>query len=223
MKNSTRPAAAFTLIELLVVISIIAILASIAVPVYNTAMKTARMGAVLAQARQVGFALRFAAEDNNGVFPADKNIYDEPILTSNDAFRTLLPAYCDNEKIFSAPSSKAGGKTDGKIDSPSQILERGENHWAYISGLTNTSNSTWPLIVDHTDGSGQYSTDETAIGGTWGGSHALVVHTDISASKIRLLGTGAKRYLPRPNDKSKNALQVSDYMGADAKLLEPAI
>ena len=162
MKKSPRNPAAFTLIELLVVISIIAILASIAMPVYGIAMRTARMGAATANGRSIVMSLRLYSEDNGGVFPVDKNIYDDPILSSNDAFRSVLPTYCDNETIFTVPNSKAGPKADGKIDSPAQILARGENHWAYISGLSNTSNSTWPLVVDHTDGSGQYSTDETA-------------------------------------------------------------
>ena len=222
MKKSPRNPAAFTLIELLVVISIIAILASIAMPVYGMAMRTARMTAAMANGKSIAMSLRLYSEDNGGVFPVDKNIYDEPILSSNDAFRSVLPTYCDNETIFTVPNSKAGPKADGKIESPPQILARGENHWAYISGLSSTSNSTWPLVVDHTDGSGQYSTDETALGGVWRGTHALVIRTDASAGKVPLLGAGNKRYLPRFDDKSKNALQVSDYMGGNAKLLEPA-
>ena len=222
MNKPTRKPAAFTLIELLVVISIIAILASIAMPVYGMAMRTARMAAAMTNGRSIVMSLRMYAEDNGGVFPVDKNIYDDPILSSNDAFRSVLPTYCDNETIFTVPNSKAGPKADGKIESPSQILARGENHWAYISGLSGSSNSTWPLVVDHTDGSGQYSTDETALGGVWRGTHALVIRTDASASKVVLIGTGNKRYLPRFDDKSKNALQVGDYMGDNAKLLEPA-
>jgi prepilin-type N-terminal cleavage/methylation domain-containing protein len=216
-----RPAA-FTLIELLVVISIIAILAGVAMPVYTTAMRTARMNAATANGRSIVLALRLYAEDNGGVFPAGKNTCDEPIVSANDAFRSLLPTYCDNEAIFAVPNSKAGPKVDGKIEAPSQILARGENHWAYVAGLSTTSNSTWPLVIDHTDGSGQYATDETALGGVWRGTHAIVIRTDGSAGKVALLGAGAKRYLPRTEDKSLNALQVADYMGEGTKLLEPA-
>jgi hypothetical protein len=43
--------------------------------------------------------LRAYAGDNDGAFPTEKNSYGEPIVTSNDAFRSLIPAYCDNEKI----------------------------------------------------------------------------------------------------------------------------
>jgi prepilin-type N-terminal cleavage/methylation domain-containing protein len=222
MKNHPHPSAAFTLIELLVVITIIAILAGVAMPVYTTAMRTARMNAATANGRSIVLALRLHAEDHGGVFPAGKNSYDEPIVTANDAFRSLIPTYCDNEAIFAVPHSKAGPKADGKVESAAQILARGENHWAYVAGLSTTSNSTWPLVVDHTDGSGQYSTDETAMGGVWRGTHAIVIRTDGSAGKVALLGAGAKRYLPRIEDKAQNALQVSDYMGEGVRLLEPA-
>ena len=101
-------------------------------------------------------------------------------------------------------------------------LERGENHWAYISGLSSSSNSMWPLIVDHTDGSGFYTDKETEFGGTWKGAKTIVVRADISAAAIKLIGTGSKRFMPRFDDRSKNALDLKDYMGDGAKLLEPA-
>ena len=213
---------AFTLIELLVVISIIALLAAIATPVYGVAMRNARMTAALANARSIGLSLRLFSEENGGVFPAGKNAYGEQIVTANDAFRSLLPTYCDNETIFALPNSKAGPRADGRIATPADILAPGENHWAYIAGLSTTSNSTWPLVVDHTDGSGHYTTNETSRGGTWKGTQALVIRCDISASKVPMLGSGSKRYLPRFDDPSRNALQVADYMGEGAHLLEPA-
>ena len=78
------------------------------------------------------------------------------------------------------------------------------------------------MIVDHTDGSGIYVSQEGALGGTWKGTKAVTINTDISGHIVALAGTGDKRFLPRFNDKTKNALTVSDYMGDDAKLLEPA-
>ncbi len=220
--KKTHLRAAFTLIELLVVISIIAILASIALPSMNVALINARITKSVSDARQIGMALRVYSNDNNGAFPSGKNDYNEPINTSNDAFRSLFPAYLQNEAIFTIVTSKAGPKADNKIENPSDILERGENHWAYISGLNSSSNSMWPLVVDSTDGSGFYTDKETELGGTWKGLKAIVVNTDNSATAIKLLGTGSKRYLPRFDDKSKNALVLNDYMGDGAKLLEPA-
>ena len=50
----------------------------------------------------------------------------------------------------------------------------------------------------------------------------IVIRTDTSANAVKLLGTGVKRYIPRFDDKAKNALELKDYMGDGAKLLEPA-
>lgn len=212
--------AAFTLIELLVVISIIALLAGIAMPVYGIAVMQGKMIAALNKAKQIGLTLHIYANDHGGTFPNGKNDYDEKITTSNDAFRSLIPTYLDTESIFTVPGSKAGPTADNRIASPSQILERGENHWAYVSGLSSTSNSAWPLIVDHTDGSGTYSPKENTLGGTWKGTKAIVIHVDGSATQERLLGAGDQRYIPRTDDKTANALNTN-YMGDDVKLLEP--
>ncbi|MEO7319706.1 MAG: prepilin-type N-terminal cleavage/methylation domain-containing protein [Chthoniobacteraceae bacterium] len=220
--KKTNLRAAFTLIELLVVISIIAILASIAIPVYGVATMNARIIKSVADARSIGMALRMYSNDNDGAYPNDKNDYDEKITTSNDAFRSLFPTYLQNETVFTVGTSKAGPKADNKVTSAGDILDRGENHWAYVSGLNSTSNSMWPLIVDHTDGSGFYTDKETELGGTWKGTKAIVVNTDNSASAVKVLGAGSKRYLPRFDDRSKNALVLNDYMGDGAKLLEPA-
>ena len=67
MKN---PHSAFTLIELLVVITIIAILASIALPVFNGVTERANQTKDLSNAKQIGLALKLFASDNNGAFPS---------------------------------------------------------------------------------------------------------------------------------------------------------
>lgn len=220
--KTTRIPSAFTLIELLVVISIIAILAGIAVPTFQIAMFNARQMDALNNARQIGLALRIYAGDNNGTFPATKNFYDQEITTSNDAFRSLFPTYLTNEKIFTVPRSKTGALADNKIAETADILAAGENHWAFVEGLGDTANSQWPLIVDHTDGTGHYIDKEGELGGTWKGTKAVVINTDISAHLVRLAGTGATRYIPRDDDKKENALDVKAYMGDAARLLEPA-
>lgn len=213
---------AFTLIEMLVVVAIIAILAGVAMPVYIAAVMTGQMTAATQNARQIGLALRMYAGDNDGAFPKDTNAYGETITTSNDAFRGLLPTYVDNEQIFVVTRSKDGAKADNKIAPQTEILKRGENHFAYIEGLNSSSNSLWPLVVDSTDGNGYYTNVETDLGGTWKGTKSIVIHVDNSAVMTPLRGTGAQRYIPRPDDATKNALTVSDYMGTGAVLLEPA-
>jgi prepilin-type N-terminal cleavage/methylation domain-containing protein len=212
---------AFTLIELLVVISIIAILASVAAPVYSGIIINGKMTSAMNKARQIGLALRLYSGDNEGTFPTIKNSYGEPINNSNDAFRDLIPSYLETESVFAVPGSKSGPTADNQISPASRILERGENHWSYVNGLTATSNSSWPLIVDHTDGSGYYSDKENTFGGTWKGAKSIVITVDSSARIVKLMGTGQKRFMPRFNDKSKNALQL-DYMADGTRLLEPA-
>lgn len=222
-RNLSRQTAGFSLIELLVVIAIIAILAGTAMPALQQALLTGKQTQALGHARQIGMALRLYANDCDGQFPSQQSNPEESITTANDAFRLLVTnGYVETESIFAVPGSKAGGKADNKIDTPAQILARGENHWAYVAGLNSSSNSNWPLIVDHTDGSGFYSDQENDLGGTWKGRKGLVIRADSSAQMIQLKGVGRKRFLPRHNDVRLNALQVRDYMGDDAKLLEPA-
>jgi prepilin-type N-terminal cleavage/methylation domain-containing protein len=213
---------AFTLIELLVVIAIIAILAGTAMPALTQALRTGKQTRATSDVRQVAMALKLYATDNEGSYPSRITEPNATMNTSNDAFRVLIPSYVDTETIFTVPGSKAGPKADNRMDTPSQVLARGENHWAYVSGLNSSSNSNWPLVVDHTDGSGFYTDRENDLGGTWRGGKAIVARGDGSASAVRLEGLGRKRFLPRYDDKKKNALQVQDYMGDSVKLLEPA-
>jgi prepilin-type N-terminal cleavage/methylation domain-containing protein len=224
MRHTTLSGSArrgFTLIELLVVIAIIAVLAGVALPALQNAMLGAQQSKAMQNAHQIGLALRMFANDNEGAYPSGKNAYGEEIKFSNDAFRSLMPAYLDNEQVFAVARSKAGPKADSRIEPATEILKPGENHFAYISGLNSASNSTWPLIVDSTDGSGKYTDKEGEPGGTWKGTKAIVINVDSSARCVALAGTGSSRFIPRTGEPTQNALDLS-YMGSGVKLLEPA-
>jgi len=216
MKTNASPAA-FTLIELLAVISIIAILAALVFPNVNAGMLNAKMTKAMSDARQVGISLRLYAQDHDGGYPAN-----ESFSTSNDALRELFPAYLQTEAVCAVATSAVGKKADNRIEPVSRALERGENHWAYVEGLSDTSNALWPLLVDHTDGSGHYTDREGERGATWLGRKAIIVRCDQSAAMVVLNGSKSHSYIPRHDDSDKNALSLGEYMGSAARLLEPA-
>ena len=87
----TTARSAFTLIELLVVISIIAILAGIALPVFVNVIAQANKTNALANAKQIGLALRLYSNDHSGNYPgytldANGQPTTTPVSSSNDAF-----------------------------------------------------------------------------------------------------------------------------------------
>src|SRR5437868_5283386 len=112
----TRKAlAAFTLIELLIVITIIAVLAGIALPAYNGVKERGDQTKDLSNAKQIALALRQFAIDNNGAYPSKKvdatakGDYSAAPATlpssSNEAFWWLFPNYLQSEQIFSVTGS----------------------------------------------------------------------------------------------------------------------
>jgi prepilin-type N-terminal cleavage/methylation domain-containing protein len=212
---------AFTLIELLVVISIIAVLAGISIPVYQSVMIAGQQADAMANARGIGLALHMHANDNGGSFPRGENFYEEVIQTSNDAYRSLVPTYIDREETFAVAKSPVGPSADNRVGTAAQILEPGENHWAYVEGLNAGSNSSWPLVVDGTAGNGTYTTVEGDPGGVWAGKKAVLIRVDNSAEVIQLRGTGTERFIPQFDEPQQNALDTA-YMGASVRLLEPA-
>src|SRR5476649_1378859 len=146
--------AAFTLIELLVVISIIAILAGIALPVFSQVQIKGAQTKALSNAKQIGLAMKVYATDNNGLFPSYVLSGSPPVATtalvtdSSTAFAQLFPQYLTNETIFwvAKASDCNPAPPDNVIDNPLvappvNTLSTGENHWAYVPGLNDTSNS----------------------------------------------------------------------------------
>jgi len=80
--NKSLKIRGFTLVELLVVISIIGLLAGLAVPAINGALKKAKSGACLSNLRQIGLALiTYASGSEDGRFP----VPDDGKALSNEA------------------------------------------------------------------------------------------------------------------------------------------
>ncbi len=199
---------AFTLIELLVVIAIIAVLASIALPVFTSVQIKGAQTKALSNGKQLGLALRLYAGENNGTYPsylvnADGTPTTNPptaVSSSNDAFCQLFPTYIKSETIFWLSKSKWCGTNppdelqDTTLTVPSsETLKSGENEWAYVLGLNDTSNPSVPLLADGfiTGGetSHKYSKDQTIQGGVWKAANAIIIRADSSGTVEKVSAT----------------------------------
>jgi prepilin-type N-terminal cleavage/methylation domain-containing protein len=189
MKRNSPPG--FTLIELLVVISIIAVLAGIALPVYTTVQERGAQTKDLSNAKQIALACKLYAADHDGLFPdKDGQAADPPVTaltaasTSNQAFACLVPSYLATEKLFYlAKSAWSATVPDEDTSAPAKRCEAGTNNFAYELGLSETSHPSFPLIADAPKAGGsmaEYSTVQTDKGGIWKGKKAIVIRCDMS-------------------------------------------
>jgi prepilin-type N-terminal cleavage/methylation domain-containing protein len=183
--------AAFTLIELLVVISIIAVLAGIALPVYSTVQERGAQTKDLSNAKQIALACKLYATDNDGKYPDKDGTVDPPVAlttgnTSNQAFALLIPNYLPTEKLFYlGKSAWSPTAADEKTSLPGDRCEASTNNFAYEMGMTETSSPSFPLIADAPGTGGQsavFKTDQTQKGGVWKGKKAVVVRCDMSGT-----------------------------------------
>jgi general secretion pathway protein G len=104
----------FTLIELLVVITIVGILAALAVPAINKSLNQARFAESQSNLRQIGIALMLHSQENEGLFPIARGTlpYKSDFESIPEAQRSwqmqLIPYTGGNEKIFQ--SAYAGSR-----------------------------------------------------------------------------------------------------------------
>ncbi len=183
MNTHLRTNRGFTLIELLVVITIIAILATIATPMIGKAQASARMIPPTKNVQSILVAMTHYSMDYAGLFPEAQEGEDN----SNAALRQLFPYSCDSEKIFYVKSDRffcdPVNPPDEKYLPNDLALEAGENHWAYVSGLTDSSKGSTPVLADgFTDGIGRYNEHHVWIKS----NKAIIGFRDGSASKLQL-------------------------------------
>jgi prepilin-type N-terminal cleavage/methylation domain-containing protein len=185
-----RTFSAFTLIELLVVIAIIAILASIALPVFSTVQERGKQTKDMSNAKQIALACKVFAGDHDGRFPYQDGKVDPPVDLvfgagnfSNQAFASLIPDYIGQEKIFYlAGSAWSPTIPDEDTSVAGNRIEQSTNNYAYMFGLTDTDNPSYPLVFDAPNATTVYSVNPGQKGGVWHGKKAVVIHTDVSAS-----------------------------------------
>ena len=112
---------------------------------------------------------------------------------SNDAFWWLFPNYLQSEDVFAVASSKWTPKNpDNKIDPPTSgtrtdTLQAGENNYAYVAGLTDTSNPAFPLLADGFSSTiPAYDTNKSNKGGVWAAKKAIVIFADASGQVLKV-------------------------------------
>jgi hypothetical protein len=156
------------------------------------------------QGTTIAKALRLYAEDHEGRFPIGRE-------GAAHAFRELIGGgYLADESLFyvagsawhdearqQKPDNDIGAKPDF-----ARALERGENHWAYVSGLTTANDPKLPLMADgFVEGEpGRYTDDPSKKGGLRKGTKAIIVFVDGSAYPWPLSATDGFRVLKRKTD-----------------------
>ena len=130
----------FTLVELLVVISIIGLLAGLAVPAIQGGLDKAKQGVDVSNARQVGIILFSEANDNNGVYRVNSD------LTNTQAagnFLTIVQGMISNG-ILTTPKILSG---QGVIPAASTNNIAANNiAFGYVPNLTTSDDGNTPLI-----------------------------------------------------------------------------
>jgi prepilin-type N-terminal cleavage/methylation domain-containing protein len=217
----------FTLIELLVVISIIAILAAFAVPTLQGALTHARFMNTVNNAKQIGLGLRMFASANEGQYPLYKDPDSAATLldNSNEALELLMPRHAGSDKSIFTNKQSAWCKKLPASAADQYRLRAGECDWAYVRGLTDTSDPRFPLLATaFAPGSKTYIKDSSKPGGAWQGEYAAVVRVDGSVmSGSELKETGNSFFIKRTDQPTKNMFEKdTDWLdGENVQVLMP--
>jgi prepilin-type processing-associated H-X9-DG protein/prepilin-type N-terminal cleavage/methylation domain-containing protein len=93
-------ARAFTLLELLVIMAVIAILITIAYPVYTSVLERGKVTQDMSDLRQIGIAIQTYLNDNDQILP------DTTTWPGTSVTPVLYPKYIGTRKIFQSPFDK---------------------------------------------------------------------------------------------------------------------
>ncbi|MCB1087055.1 MAG: type II secretion system protein [Verrucomicrobiae bacterium] len=149
----------FTLIELMVVITIIAVLASFAMPAFTRMQESAKITKDTSNIRQIILACKSFATDNEGSYPSwmiddqDPNNQGD-LSTSTDAFNVLIQeGYMDTESIFWYKTTNPEKQRPPRENNQ---LEANEVTYTYVKGQLDTTFSRSPLVADEQESPGSY-------------------------------------------------------------------
>ncbi len=218
---------AFTLIELLVVISIIAIIAALAMPSFSKIMLKSKMSNQMSNGKNIWNAMAdYATNPEDDAYPMLKDREDVGTLvgTSSEAFEILLEkGMVDDKKVFFNPKSAWCEKTTSN-ESTAKKVQAKENDWCYVVGLRRTSDSRYPLLANaFVPGTTYYVEDDGKQGGVWKGQNAVVIYAGGNGEVVETLKQGTNYIVRRPDKKQSDAFQKeSEWLSGDkVKVLYP--
>ncbi len=197
MKMKTKRNQAFTLIELLVVITIIAILASLAVPAFTMVQTQGNQMKGVNNCKQVILSLKQFSKDNNSQYPDSvaNPLTGSMAQNANDAFRFMIQEQIvTDERIFGCPAGYNPDNNIGQAPNYGNALMPGENHWAMTGNQTDTTVGNMPVVFENpvspswpplwnADVAGQI-----APGRTWPGGKIIIGRNDGSVAVEALAG-----------------------------------
>ena len=130
----------FTLVELLVVISIIGLLAGLAVPAIQGGLDKAKQQTDVSNARQLGIMLFSEANDNNGMYRRNTELTNTNIGSTLDVFKGLFA-----DKVLTSPKILAG--TGVTPATTTNNLAAANVAWAYGNGCDTSDDGEIPLLI----------------------------------------------------------------------------
>lgn len=162
--TDTKTKRGFTLIELLVVITIIGVLAGLAVPAISGALDKAKQAADQSNVRQLGIIFFGLANDEGGVYPIGAYAGTTARVQDGDTV-ALFGDMIEDGEITDPRILATNGTTvyKGSLSDTSGFAATNVG-WDYLRGLTTTDNATIPLFVSK--GAADAAGDLQGAGGT---------------------------------------------------------
>lgn len=174
----------FTLIELLVVITIIAILASVSVPVFSSIQRKAKVNKSMQQASGIYKGI-YALYGEDGFLPDGDNANDilSEVAIEMDSEKPFYVAGC---AWHGNGNTRTGGDSLHERSTPQGIaLEPGENHYAV--NKRSRFEPRYPMLASgFSQTVGTYAQEKSELGGIWDGREAIVIYGTGDAEVIKL-------------------------------------